>query len=150
VPIESESGDDIPFTGKGWFPVVYPAGIACEFVLIHICTDVRAPSSRVLSGISAIIRFPPFDMRTSSPPVRPFINNLYWNFNGFDQASHYSRMVPKGTLRNGIGGSLLLVSSAYLLPIMIATGATDIEQAEWTNGSFARAATEIGGRWLGE
>jgi hypothetical protein len=59
-------------------------------------------------------------------------------------------MVTKGTLRNGIGCSLLLVTSAYLLPIMIATGAADIEQDEWTNGSFATAGTEIGGRWLGE
>lgn len=106
---ESESGDDVPFTGKGWFPVAYPAGIA----------------------------------------FRPFVNNLYWNFNGFDQASHYSRMVPKSTLRNGVGGSLLLVSASYLLPIMIATGATDLEQDEWTNGSFATAGTMIGGEWLG-
>ncbi|KAL3817263.1 hypothetical protein ACHAXA_007117 [Cyclostephanos tholiformis] len=109
VPITSESSDDIPFTGRGWFPLVYPAGIA----------------------------------------FRPFVNNLYWNFNGFDQASHYSRMVAKGTLRNGVGGSLVLVSLAYLLPIMIATGATDIEQDDWTNGSFAVAGSEIGGRWLG-
>ena len=78
------------------------------------------------------------------------MNNLYWNFNGFDQASHYSRMVPKSTLRNGVGGSLLLVSVSYLLPIMIATGATDLEQDEWTNGSFATAGTMIGGEWLGE
>ena len=59
-------------------------------------------------------------------------------------------MVSKGTLRNGVGGSLLLVSMAYLLPIMIATGATDLEQDEWTNGSFATAGTMIGGKWLGE
>jgi hypothetical protein len=59
-------------------------------------------------------------------------------------------MVPKSTLRNGVGGSLLLVSVSYLLPIMIATGATDLEQDEWTNGSFATAGTMIGGEWLGE
>lgn len=43
----------------------------------------------------------------------------------------------------------MLVSFAYLLPILIATGATDIEQDEWKAGSFATAGTEIGGRWLG-
>jgi len=80
---------------------------------------------------------------------RPFINNLYWNFNGFDQGGNYSTTVTQKTLRTGIGGSLLLVSSAYLLPILIATGATDIEQSEWKEGSFATAGTEIGGRWLG-
>lgn len=41
------------------------------------------------------------------------------------------------------------MSTAYLLPILIATGATDIEQDEWKAGSFARAGTEIGGQWLG-
>lgn len=81
--------------------------------------------------------------------VRPFINNLYWNFNGFDQASHYSTTVPKKTLRNGIAGSLVLVSSAYLIPILVITGATNIEQNQWNAGSFATAGTEIGGRWLG-
>lgn len=81
--------------------------------------------------------------------VRPFINNLYWNFNGFDQASHYSTTVSKKTLRNGIAGSLVLVSSAYLIPILVITGATNIEQNQWNEGSFATAGTEIGGRWLG-
>ncbi|KAL3759065.1 hypothetical protein ACHAWU_008674 [Discostella pseudostelligera] len=81
--------------------------------------------------------------------LRPFINNLYWNFNGFDQASHYSTTVSKKTLRNGIAGSLVLVSSAYLIPILVITGATNIEQNQWNEGSFATAGTEIGGRWLG-
>jgi amino acid transporter len=81
--------------------------------------------------------------------VRPFINNLYWRFNGFDQASHYSTTVPTKTLRNGITGSLLLVSSAYLVPILVVTGATNIDQDEWNAGSFATAGSEIGGRWLG-
>ncbi|KAL7534500.1 hypothetical protein ACHAXR_005916 [Thalassiosira sp. AJA248-18] len=80
---------------------------------------------------------------------RPFINNLYWNFNGFDQGGHFSTVSSKNALRNGIFGSLLLVSSSYLLPILITTGATDIKQEEWAEGSFANAATEIGGRWLG-
>ncbi len=81
--------------------------------------------------------------------VRPFINNLYWKFNGFDQASHYSTSVSRKTLRNGIAGSLLLVSSAYLIPILVITGAANIQQNEWNAGSFALAGTEIGGRWLG-
>jgi len=80
---------------------------------------------------------------------RPFINNLYWNFNGFDQGSHYSTTVTKTTLFNGITGSFLLTASGYLLPILISTGATDLEQDEWKEGAFAVAGTEIGGRWLG-
>jgi len=81
--------------------------------------------------------------------LRPFINNLYWSVNGFDQAGHFSNAVPKRTLRNGLCLSLLLVSTTKMIPILISTGATDIEQADWKAGSFALAATEIGGRWLG-
>ena len=86
----------------------------------------------------------------STATVRPFVNTLYWNFNGLDQASHYSTsIVSKKAYRNGIFGSLAMVSCAYLLPILIATGATNLEQDEWKEGTFAVAATEIAGQWLG-
>mmetsp|Transcript_2518 Transcript_2518/g.4609 ORF Transcript_2518/g.4609 Transcript_2518/m.4609 type:complete len:239 (+) Transcript_2518:1201-1917(+) len=45
--------------------------------------------------------------------------------------------------------SVALVSTAYLLPILIATGGTDISQDDWRAGSLAIAATKIAGRWLG-
>ena len=78
------------------------------------------------------------------------MNTLYWNFNGLDQASHYSTsMVSKKAYRNGIFGSLVMVSCAYLLPILIATGATNLEQDEWKEGTFAVAATELAAPWLG-
>ena len=46
-------------------------------------------------------------------------------------------MVSKKAYRNGIFGSLVMVSCAYLLPILIATGATNLEQDEWKEGTFA-------------
>ena len=58
-------------------------------------------------------------------------------------------MVSKKAYRNGIFGSLVMVSCAYLLPILIATGATNLEQDEWKEGTFAVAATEIAAPWLG-
>ena len=58
-------------------------------------------------------------------------------------------MVTKKTLRNGIVGSVLLVTLLYVLPILIATGATSMEQADWIDGSMALVGTDIGGRWLG-
>lgn len=79
---------------------------------------------------------------------RPFINSLYWKFNGFDQASHYSTTVNKRTFRNGIAGSVLFASCANLILILVVTGATDIEQQEWNAGSLATAGAEIGGQWL--
>jgi amino acid transporter len=81
--------------------------------------------------------------------VGPFINNLYWNFNNFDQAGHYSSSVPKNVFEKGMAGSLFLVASAYLLPILAATGATDLQQDDWKPGALAVAGSEIVGNWLG-
>ncbi|KAL7449811.1 hypothetical protein ACHAWC_001825 [Mediolabrus comicus] len=80
---------------------------------------------------------------------RPFLNNLYWCYNGFDQGAHYSSSVTKENYKRGMGGALLLVCSSYLVPVLIATGASDLTQSQWTAGAFATAATQIGGRWLG-
>lgn len=44
---------------------------------------------------------------------------------------------------------MFLCSSAYLVPVLAATGATTIAQSDWKAGTFAVAATEIGGKWLG-
>ncbi|KAL7481630.1 hypothetical protein ACHAW6_007313 [Cyclotella cf. meneghiniana] len=80
---------------------------------------------------------------------RPLVNTLFWNFNNFDQAGHYSVSVPKKTFQRGLSLSLLLVSSAYLIPVLIAIGATDINQSDWKAGTFAVAGTDIAGKWLG-
>ncbi len=81
--------------------------------------------------------------------LRPFINNLYWCYNGFDQAGHYSSSVTKGAFKRGMAISFFMVCSAYLVPVLIATGASNLSQSEWSAGAFATAATEIGGKWLG-
>lgn len=44
---------------------------------------------------------------------------------------------------------MVLVASAYLLPILAATGATNLEQDDWKPGSLAVAGSEIVGNWLG-
>lgn len=77
------------------------------------------------------------------------MNTLFWNFNNFDQAGHYSVSVPKKTFQRGLSLSLLLVSSAYLIPVLVAIGATDINQSDWKAGTFAVAGTDIAGKWLG-
>ncbi|KAL7495724.1 hypothetical protein ACHAWT_004020 [Skeletonema menzelii] len=81
--------------------------------------------------------------------LRPFINNLYWCYNGFDQGGHYSNSVSKGMFKRGMAGAFILTCSSYLVPVLIATGASNLSQSEWTAGAFATAATEIGGKWLG-
>jgi amino acid transporter len=42
-----------------------------------------------------------------------------------------------------------MVVVAYVLPLMIAIGATDSSQEDWKDGYLAQAAKEIGGVWLG-
>lgn len=64
-------------------------------------------------------------------------------------AGHYSTSVPKKTFQRGMVASLFLCSSAYLIPVLVATGATDISQDDWKPGTFAVAGTQIAGRWLG-
>lgn len=41
------------------------------------------------------------------------------------------------------------MATAYLLPILAATGATDLQQHDWKPGTLAVAGTEIVGNWLG-
>ena len=50
-------------------------------------------------------------------------------------------------MRNGLGVSFLLVTSVYLFPVLVCTGV--LPNHQWATGSFATAATQIGGRWLG-
>ena len=46
-----------------------------------------------------------------------------------------------------MGVSFLLVTSVYLFPVLVCTGV--LPNHQWATGSFATAATQIGGRWLG-
>lgn len=136
---EVEAFDDDALARQGWVPQDgVLAGIACESFPSWFAFDLPAKRERSR-------RFAP---RTPSP-VRPLVNNLYWNYKGFDQGGHYSAVVPRRTLRNGMGAAFLTVSATYLLPILVATGATDVRQDQWRDGSLATAAADVGGRWLG-
>lgn len=53
-------------------------------------------------------------------------------------------MYPRGIF---IGLGMCIVF--YLVPLMIAVGATDYSQSEWIDGHLGRVAIDIGGSWLG-
>ena len=82
---------------------------------------------------------------------RPLFNGLFWNLNSFDATASYSAEVrdPGYVLPRALmwGWALMLVG--YLLPLMIAIGATDSEPSDWVDGYLTTAAEEIGGEWLG-
>ncbi|KAL3803001.1 hypothetical protein HJC23_011624 [Cyclotella cryptica] len=137
-----EQFDDDSLSTSGWLPVESLAGIACK-----CCQTLR--KFVVLSCLDFVINHLCSSVLTNTPFLLRQVNNLFWNFNNFDQAGHYSVSVPKKTFQRGLSVSLLLVSSAYLIPVLVATGATDIEQSDWKAGTFAVAGTDIAGKWLG-
>jgi hypothetical protein len=82
---------------------------------------------------------------------RPFLNNMFWNLNGFDKAGSFagettsaSTTYPRGIF---IGGVMTVFG--YLVPLLVTLGATDYSQAEWVDGRLGTVAVDIGGKWLG-
>ena len=101
------------------------------------------------------------DFQTSSGPLplltlggvlwRPYLNNLFWNLNSFDgvasfagETANFERTYPRGIF---IG--LVMTIVFYLVPLMVAVGATDYSQEEWVDGHMATVAVQIAGPWLG-
>lgn len=81
---------------------------------------------------------------------RPFLNNLFWNLNSFDSGGNMVAELDSTTpfIRPMMVGFLLTVSF-YLFPLLIATGASDAEQEDWTDGYLAVINSEVVGPWLG-
>jgi L-asparagine transporter-like permease len=42
-----------------------------------------------------------------------------------------------------------MVAVGYIVPVLVAVGATDYHQSEWVDGHLGTVAVDIGGRWLG-
>jgi len=82
---------------------------------------------------------------------RPLLNNLFWNLNQFDAAGSFAGEIadPGRVFPRAVGYSVLLVVLGYLLPLLVALGATETVQMDWSEGYLANIATQIGGKWLG-
>jgi amino acid transporter len=100
------------------------------------------------------------DFETSSGPLpllfygillRPFLNNMFWNLNSFDSAASFACEVVDvhRTYPRGIFVAVLLCFVFYIIPLLVAIGATDYAQHEWVDGQLGKAAKDIGGPWLG-
>jgi len=81
---------------------------------------------------------------------RPFLNNLFWNFNSFDSAGCLAAELDSAAtfVRSIMLGGLLVVSG-YFFPLLIAIGGMDSDQADWRDGYLAVVTTEVVGPWLG-
>jgi amino acid transporter len=101
------------------------------------------------------------DFQTSPGPLplltlggilwRPFLNNMFWNLNGFDKAGSFAGETTsvRTTYPRGIFVGLVMCVFGYLIPLLVAVGATDYSQADWVDGHLGVVAMDIGGRWLG-
>ena len=97
------------------------------------------PSDAMLTGASSAFL------------LRPFLNNLFWNLNSFDSTASFAGEVdsPGYVLPRSMFLANLFVVTGYLLPLLIAIGATSSTQHDWVDGYLTSAAEEICGEWLG-
>jgi len=101
------------------------------------------------------------DFQTSPGPLpllslggilwRPYLNNLFWNLNSFDSAGSFSGETDcvNRTYPRGIFIGLVMCVLGYLMPLLVAVGATDYKQEDWVDGHLGAVAVDIGGKWLG-
>ena len=101
------------------------------------------------------------DFQTSPGPLpllgfagilwRPFMNNMFWNLNSFDSVASFAGETTdvKKTYPRGIFIGLFMTVLFYIVPLMVAVGATDYTQSEWVDGHLGAVAVDIGGAWLG-
>ena len=82
---------------------------------------------------------------------RPYLNNLFWNLNSFDATGAFAEDVhnPSQTLPKALGWAVVMVTAGYILPLLVALGASDATQFDWVDGYLAKAASDIVGPWLG-
>lgn len=101
------------------------------------------------------------DFQTSAGPLplltvggilwRPYLNNLFWNLNSFDSAGSFAGETTsvRTTYPRGIFIGLVMCVLSYIIPLMVAVGATDYKQRDWVDGHLGAVAVDIGGKWLG-
>ncbi|KAJ4951516.1 hypothetical protein NE237_028348 [Protea cynaroides] len=79
-----------------------------------------------------------------------YLNTLFWNLNFWDNASTLAGEVrkPQKTFPKALLLAGLLTIIGYLVPLLAATGALDLEQKRWDGGFLAEAAGMIVGDWL--
>jgi amino acid transporter len=82
---------------------------------------------------------------------RPYLNNMFWNLNSFDNAGSFAGETTSAstTYPRGIFVGVIMVALGYIVPVLVAVGATDYSQTEWVDGHLGVVAMDIGGKWLG-
>ncbi|MED6180884.1 hypothetical protein PIB30_014217 [Stylosanthes scabra] len=79
-----------------------------------------------------------------------YFNTLFWNLNFWDSASTLAGEVdqPQKTFPKALFYSGMLTCFGYIVPLLAATGAMELDQKNWSGGYFADVAEIIAGKWL--
>ncbi|KAL3514969.1 hypothetical protein ACH5RR_021871 [Cinchona calisaya] len=79
-----------------------------------------------------------------------YLNTLFWNLNYWDSISTLAGEVenPGRTLPKALFYALILVVLGYFFPLLIGTGAVQLDRELWTDGYFSDIAKILGGVWL--
>ena len=82
---------------------------------------------------------------------RTYLNNLFWNFNYFDNAASFADDVrdPGKTYPRAMAIGLLIVVSVYIFPVAAAIGVSDEPQHAWVNGYLVTVIANSTGQWVG-
>ncbi|KAK6947310.1 Amino acid/polyamine transporter I [Dillenia turbinata] len=107
----------------------------------------------VIMGFIAIPKLEPsrwFVVNLSDVDWNLYLNTLFWNLNYWDSISTLAGEVdnPKRTLPKALFYALILVILGYFFPLLIGTGAIQLNRDLWSDGYFAVIAKMIGGAWL--
>jgi len=79
-----------------------------------------------------------------------YFNTLFWNLNFWDNASTLAGEVeePQRTFPRALLCAGVLTVLGYVLPLLAATGALELDRELWSDGYLADAAGLIAGAWL--
>ncbi|KAG0575898.1 hypothetical protein KC19_5G038600 [Ceratodon purpureus] len=81
---------------------------------------------------------------------RAYFNTLFWNLNYWDSASTLAGEIdnPQESFPKALLWAILLVIVAYVVPLMVGTGAIPLDDSKWEDGYFAEVGLQIGGSFL--
>ncbi|KAE9601175.1 hypothetical protein Lal_00023893 [Lupinus albus] len=79
-----------------------------------------------------------------------YFNTIFWNLNFWDSASTLAGEIdePHKTFPKALLYAGFLTCLAYIIPLLAATGAMQLDQKNWVGGYFANVAETIAGKWL--
>ncbi|KAL7545427.1 hypothetical protein ACHAWF_008779 [Thalassiosira exigua] len=87
----------------------------------------------------------------TSPGLLPLVSVFGILWRPFDSAGSFAGETTSAdtTYPRGVFIGLVMWVLGYIIPLLVAVGATDYSQADWVDGQLGQVAVDIGGKWLG-